>query len=63
MFTKKIKNFLRREGKNYRRKPFNGKKISKPNSDTFKISDKVVYYNYGKSGHIPCECPEVSRMK
>ena len=45
MFTRNFKKFLRREGKNFRKKKsFSGKKSSKPNSENLKQSDKLICY-------------------
>ena len=63
MFTRNFKKFLRREGKSFRRKSFSSKKSSKPNSDNLKKSDKIIYYNCRRSGHIQLECPELQKMK
>ena len=63
MFTRNFKKFLRREGKSFRRKFSSGKKGSKPNFESLKKFDKIIYYNYRRSGHIQPECPELQKIK
>ena len=62
MFTRKFKKFLRREGKNFKRRHSSGKKIFKHNSDN-KKPKRLVCYNYRKYGHIQTDCPKMLKLK
>ena len=63
MFTRRFKKFLRREGKSFRRKSFSSKKSSKSNYKNLKKSNKLIWYNCRRSGHIQPDCLELQKMK
>ena len=63
MITRKFKRFLIKESEKFRKKLTSRKRISKFNSDNIKKSDKIVCYNYRKSGHMKAECLEALKKK
>ena len=62
MFTRRFRKFLKKEGKNFRKSSSNRKSLNN-NPAPVKKPEKLICYNYRKSGHIQTECPETVRVR
>ena len=63
MFTRRFRKFLKKEGKSFRKSSFINRKSSKSYPAPLKKPDKIICYNYRKSGHIQTECPKTTRIR